>query len=239
MYLFKNYIKKKIKRFQGSKNVLKMNFYYHKILGEKNIGEIGLDFSQKENKQKIIQDTINRKKYLSYLEIGCFRDELFKNIECKKKVGVDPLSGGTIRKTSDEFFSTNKDYFDFIFIDGLHYYSQVKKDIFNSVKFLNRNGVIMLHDCLPNSVYDQAIPRCQYYWNGDVWKAIVETRTLDYLDTYTCYADAGIGIILKRTNNSKLNLDLKDFSKLKFKDYYQNFKSFMNIVESTELKNLF
>jgi hypothetical protein len=216
-----------------------MNFYYHKILGEKNIGEIGLDFSQKENKQKIIQDTINRKKYLSYLEIGCFRDELFKNIECKKKVGVDPLSGGTIRKTSDEFFSTNKDYFDFIFIDGLHYYSQVKKDIFNSVKFLNRNGVIMLHDCLPNSVYDQAIPRCQYYWNGDVWKAIVETRTLDYLDTYTCYADAGIGIILKRTNNSKLNLDLKDFSKLKFKDYYQNFKSFMNIVESTELKNLF
>ena len=30
---------------------------------------------------------------------------------------------------------------------------------------------------LPSNVYEQAIPRCQYKWNGDVWKAIVEFRT--------------------------------------------------------------
>ena len=40
-------------------------------------------------------------------------------------------------------------------------------------------------------------------WNGTVWKAIVEFRTKEELDTYTCYADQGIGIILKRKNRNK------------------------------------
>ena len=97
----------------------------------------------------------------------------------------------------------------------------------------------MLHDCLPNNFYEQAVPRCQDIWNGDVWKAVVESRTHEYLDTYTCYADYGIGIILKRKNRSRLIIDKKDFSKLRFIDYYNNFKQFMNIVEFNELNNLF
>ena len=234
-----NYLRNKFIRLQGSKNILKLNHLYYNYFGEKNIGEIGLDFSKKPDRIKVVQETINRKKYRSYLEIGCFRDELFGNIKCEKKVGVDPYLGGTIRKTSNEFFSTNKENFDLIFIDGLHRYHQVKKDILNSLKILNSDGVIMLHDCLPNNVYDQAIPRCKYTWNGDVWKAIVEARTFEYLDTYTCYADCGIGVILKRKNRSKLNIQKKNFFKLTFYDYYNNFKLFMNLVEFDELKNIF
>ena len=137
MYLLKKYLRNKIIRLKGSKNILKINFLYHKYFGEKNIGEVGLDFTDKPNRLKIVQDIINRKKYKSYLEIGCFRDELFKNINCEKKVGVDPYSGGTIRMTSDEFFLQNKFNFDCIFIDGLHIYKQVKKDIENSLHILN------------------------------------------------------------------------------------------------------
>ena len=125
---------------------------------------------------------------------------MFSKIICKKKVGVDPVSGGTIRKTSDEFFSINNDRFDCIFIDGLHYYHQVRKDILNSLETLNENGIILLHDCLPNNHYEQAVPRCQMTWNGDVWKAIVECRTKETIDTYTCNADFGIGVILKEKN---------------------------------------
>ena len=99
--------------------------------------------------------------------------------------------------------------------------------------------MIFVHDCLPNNVFDQAIPRCKYNWNGDVWKAIVEFRTLDHLDTYTCYADMGIGIILKNTNKKKLKIDVNDFSKLKFADYFKNYKEYMNIVEYEELEHLF
>ena len=239
MFKIKNTIQKKILRLKGSKNILKLNFFFHKYFGEKDIGEIGFNFSNKPDKKEIVQDTINRKKYKSYLEIGCFDNDLFNHVNCRKKVGVDPYSGGTLRKTSDDFFLENEEIFDCIFIDGLHYYQQVKKDITNSIKSLNQNGVIFVHDCLPNNVYDQAVPRCKYIWNGDVWKAIVELRTFDYVNTYTCYADLGIGVILKNKNKNKLKLDNIDFSKLKFSDYFNNYKEYMNIVEYEELEKIF
>ena len=156
-----------------------------------------------------------------------------------KKNWCRPLFGRKNQKNKWWFFLKSKETFDCIFIDGLHSYNQVKKDIVNSLKSLNQNGVIFIHDCLPNNILDQAIPRPKFIWNGDVWKAIVEFRTLDYVDTYTCNADMGIGIILKRKNKKKLNLDIKDFSKLKFSDYFKNFKEYMNIIEYNEMENLF
>ena len=239
MFQIKNIIQKKILRLKGSKNILKLNFFFHKYFGEKDIGEIGLNFSNKPDKKKIVQSTINRKKYKSYLEIGCFDNDLFNHVNCPKKVGVDPYSGGTIRKTGDQFFLENKENFDCIYIDGLHLYHQVKNDIYNSLNFLNKNGVILLHDCLPNTVYDQAVPRCKYNWNGDVWKAIVKVRTKKDLDVYTCYSDQGIGIIFKRDNKNLLKIDQNDFSKLKFSDYFENYKKYMNLISYKEILNIF
>jgi hypothetical protein len=233
-----NYIKKKIIRLQGSRNVLRLNYLYHKLFGEKNPGSLGLDFSNKPDRQYIIQNIIKKKNFQSYLEIGCFNNDLFDFIKCNKKVGVDPYSGGTIRKTSDDFFYSNKDQFDCIFIDGLHEYKQVKKDILNSLKILKPNGIILLHDCLPNTIYNQAMPRVMYDWNGDVWKAIVECRTNTEIDTYTCYADFGIGVIVNRKNSKKLDIECKNFSKLKFKDYYKNHNEYMNIIEYEELMKI-
>lgn len=77
------------------------------------------------------------------MEIGCFEDETFNKINIDKKVGVDPISGGNVRLTSDNFFKINKDRFDIIFIDGLHAFEQVKKDITNSLNILNKNGVLL------------------------------------------------------------------------------------------------
>ena len=57
--------------------------------------------------------------------------------------------------TSDEFFENNEIYFDCIFIDALHIYEQVRKDILNSVKFLNTHGIIIIHDCLPKKIWNQ------------------------------------------------------------------------------------
>tara|TARA_B100000900_G_scaffold398019_1_gene398972 strand:- start:3020 stop:3736 length:717 start_codon:yes stop_codon:yes gene_type:complete len=230
-----NLIKKKIDRLFSSSKILKINFFFHKYFGEKDIGNIGFYFKDKPNRFEIIQEIIFKKKYKSYLEIGCFANEVFTKIQIEKKVGVDPVSGGTIKKTSDEFFKNNKEYFDCIFIDGLHEYKQVKRDINNSIKFLNKNGIILLHDCLPNNVYDQAMPRCQYNWNGNVWKAIVECRTRNDIDVYTCYADNGIGVIFNKQNFQRLDVDIKNFSKLKFSDYFYNHKKWMNIISYEEL----
>ena len=181
---FYSYIRRKLLRFLSSRIVLKFNYFFHLLFGEKNLGNIGFDFSQKHTRKFIVQDIIDKKNYKSYLEIGCFDNELFDHVKCIRKVGIDPYTGGTIRKTSDKFFESNNENFDCIFIDGLHTYNQVKKDIYNSLKFLNPNGIILLHDCLPNNYFEQATPRCQYIWNGDVWKAIVECRTNKDLDTY-------------------------------------------------------
>ena len=230
-----NFIKKKYIRLQGSRNVLKLNYFIEKYFRDEKLGNIGFDFSNKPTRQFVVQNIINLKKFESYLEIGTFHDHLFKNIECNKKVGVDPVSGGTVRKTSDKFFENNKDKFDCIFIDGLHYYSQVKKDIENSINILNPNGVILLHDCLPNNHFEQAVPRCQITWNGDVWKAIVGCRSKENLDTYTCYADFGIGVIFNRKNKNLLKLNNQNFSKLKFKDYFFKHREFMNIIEYEDL----
>ena len=233
-----NFILKKLIRLKNSSKVLKFFYYYHYLFHDKKLGNIGFDFTKKKSRLDIVQNIIKKKNYKKYLEIGCFDNELFNYINCEKKVGVDPVSGGTIRKTSDQFFSDNNDYFDCIFIDGLHEYKQVRKDILNSLKFLNKDGIILLHDCLPNNYFEQAIPRCQWTWNGDVWKAIVESRKSKDIDVYTCYADYGIGVIIKRPNRNLLETSNKDSASLKFEDYFHNHKNLMNIIEYDKLIEL-
>ena len=59
------------------------------------------------------------------------------------------------KNTSDDFFSNNKLIFDIVYIDGLHKYYQVKKDLINALKFLDRDGIIICDD---------------YFWNLDADK---------------------------------------------------------------------
>lgn len=218
---------------------LKLNKFYNYIFGEKFYKKINYKFDNNLTRNIIINKIINKKKYNTYLEIGCDQNLLFDSVQIKKKVGVDPVSGGNIKTTSDIFFKNNKDTFDIIFIDGLHQYEQVKKDIYNSLKFLNKNGVILIHDCMPCSFIRQVPMRSSNIWNGDVWKNIVECRTLSEIDTYTIYADQGIGLILKRKNRNQLLLNIDNFKKLKFKDYYKNYKLFLNIIYFENLDDLF
>ena len=201
---------------------------YHLFFSEKFSKRINYNFDKK-TRLDLIQFIIKKKEYKKYLEIGCNQDEVFKKIDIDK-IGVDPISGGNFRGTSDAFFFFFSFKFDCIFIDGLHVYEQVIKDILNSIKFLNKNGVIILHDCLPQSIGHQRVPRSRYNWNGDVWKAIVEARTWKNFDTFTILADQGLGIIKKRNNPNVLNIENKSFKNLKFKFFYNNYKEIMRTV---------
>ena len=210
----------------------RLKFY---ILGEKFYKKLNYDWHKHSHRFDIINNIIKHKKYNSYLEIGCQADVSFKKILAPDKIGVDPMDGGTHRMTSDDFFKTNQKTFDIIFIDGLHEYSQVLRDIKNSVNILNKGGIILVHDCLPAKIWHQTIPQTHSSWNGDVWKAIVECRTLKNIDTYTCIADQGLGVVFKRHNKNKLQLNIQNFKKLKFKDYYYNNSKYMNIIGEDEL----
>ncbi len=219
--------------------LIKINYKIQKILylfyGEKFFKEKKYDWKLLPKRYEIIQKIIDLKQYQSYLEIGCDRNQSFSNIRINKKIGVDPDEGGTHKMTSDQFFALNKNKFDIIFIDGFHEYFQVNRDITNSLKYLNPEGVILLHDCLPGNIWNQITPRINTAWNGDVWKSIVSCRTKPYIDTYTLIADRGIGVIFSRKNKKQLDFDLNfDFKKLKYKDYYNNHEKFMNLVPSDE-----
>ena len=220
---------------ESRKIIYKIAIFLKSIFGEKDPGSLNFDFSNAPTRIEIVQRIIDLKNYRSYLEIGTFKDELFSKIKCEKKIGVDPFSGGNTRMTSDDFFKQNKEKFDCIFVDGLHHYDQVKKDIENSINCLNENGILLVHDCLPISISAQSIPRTEVNWNGDVWKSFVEQRTKENLDCYTIFADHGVGVILKRKNRSLLNLNIKNFKKLKFIYYYKHHQELMNIIKFNEL----
>ena len=135
---------------QKYKFVLKRLFYY--VYGEKFFKRLTYDWKNYPSRTQIIQKIINQQKYKSYLEIGCDNDENFSKIIIDKKTGIDPIKGGTLRMTSDNFFEKNIKNFDLIFLDGLHTYEQTIKDIDNSLRYLNINGVILIHDCLPTKI---------------------------------------------------------------------------------------
>ena len=229
------FISKKIQRFLSSKNMMKIFYIFHYLNGGWKSKKIEIDFSNKKKRNEIVQKIIDLKNYQTYLEIGTFRNDLFDSVRCKKKIGVDPVSGGNIRKTSDNFFKDNTKKFDLIFIDGLHHYAQVKKDIVHSLKYLNNGGIILMHDCMPRDYYYQAVPRSQINWNGDTWKAFLEIRTVKNLDAYCCYADEGIGIILKRDNKNHLNLENANFKNFEFNKYIENYKEYLNLIEYDQL----
>lgn len=187
----------------------------------------------------IINSLISKFNYDKYLEIGVYKPERnFNSINISYKVGVDPEPNAKARFccTSDEFFKTNTNSFDIIFIDGLHYSDQVYKDFENSLRFINPNGTIMFHDCNPSQRIHQEIPKKVVHWNGDCWKAWVKIRN-EYpdLESFVIDTDEGCGIIkiwnknFKKQNNVDVVLDYSDLE--------DNREQILNLVDVEWFKN--
>lgn len=192
----------------------------------------------------IINKYISKYNLNSYLEIGV-RNRLdnFDKIDCSNKLCVDPdiRAKADLIMTSDEFFKTKNDMFDIVFIDGLHEAHQVFKDIRNSLNHLNKNGIIVCHDCNPQS----AVSACDYedwykneesrrIWNGDCWKGFVKYR---FESDYNCFVideDCGCGII---NTNEKSIVNKKCFSigELVYDDLDKNRIELLGLVSSDEV----
>jgi len=164
------------------------------------------------NRCELIQYYIDKIRTESYLEIGCDRNQVFKKIRCKNKIGVDPAKGGTHRMTSDEFFKKNKKKFGVIFIDGLHHYNQVKRDVNNSLKFLEKNGYIVIHDMLPPGPEYAVVPRPTYptTWMGDVWRLGFHLKDREDVTFKLIKIDCGCGVVQKTSNNCLTLTDVDD-----------------------------
>lgn len=163
-------------------------------------------------------------KNTNYLEIGCFKDEVFNSIPLlsNQKKGVDPQQGGNIRLKSDDFFAQNKESFNVIFIDGLHHYEQVHRDVENSLKFLKKDGIILIHDMIPDSELSSRRHRDKFTsnWSGDVFRICFDLINHSKIKFKIANVDFGVGIIIKSTSYihetlKKNNTDYEFFLKNK------------------------
>lgn len=154
----------------------------------------------------IINGLIRKYGYKKYLEIGVNTPAQpgynWDNIEAEVKHGVDPNVDTTFKMTSDDFFGEIKKYkdatYDIIFIDGLHIYEQVYRDIENSLTVLKEGGSIVVHDCNPVVEVTQRRERASDAWHGDVWKAIARLRIERHdLEVTTIDTDEGCAVIRK------------------------------------------
>lgn len=182
----------------------------------------------------IINYLVERCNATSYLEIGVWNGVNLNAIRCDNKVAVDPdpLTAATIHSTSDEFFETNVNQFDVIFIDGLHEHQQVYKDITNALQCLNPGGFIVCHDMNPESEEVQRVPYSgRGIWNGDCWKALVQLRTeRNDLVVETVDTDYGCGIIYY---GSSTCLDTKGLE-LSYENFDKNRRSWVNLISPEE-----
>jgi len=195
----------------------------------------------------IINHFISKYNFINYLEIGVFNGECIEAVIAEHKDGVDPGSEGVVHPkvnypiTSDEFFDLIKDHdvkYDIIFIDGLHHSDQVIKDITNSLKHTTDNGVIVMHDCNPPTQAHAQVPRNgQREWNGDTYKAFLQSRINNpQHEHFVVNDDWGVGVILK--NQSDFPITKEDLQEgIDSWDYFdQNRKKLLNLITPDEFK---
>jgi len=185
-----------------------------------------------------------------YLEIGIEYGYTFSKTHFLNKIGVDPDpkndnieygQGEIIKQTSDNYFETNTNIFDVIFIDGMHHCENVLRDFNNSVKVLNENGIICIDDIIPLNYNEQLkIPVNHYYensilkygeeWTGDVWKFVYHLLKFykDKLKFYYYYNINYRGIIIiKLLEKFKVivsNDELNEYI------YFDNFNDYINLL---------
>ncbi|QEC77634.1 class I SAM-dependent methyltransferase [Mucilaginibacter ginsenosidivorax] len=221
----------------------------------------------------MIQDCIDvlkkKKKKVNYFEVGVQTGFCFFKIKADRKIAVDPhfiikakkkikayiknlsnFNNKFFELTSDDFFEQKRDYIkkiggiDVIFIDGLHLYEQVVKDIENSLKYLNKGGLILVHDCNPLSepaavrayTSEEAAamvgshPQWINQWNGDVWKAIVKLRSeRKDLDIRVINSDHGVGIIRLGQPEKAFSFKDGEMDGLTYSDLDKNRETFLNL----------
>lgn len=201
-----------------------------------------------------ILSTKSEKTY--YLEIGVRNpNDNYNHINAGQKYSVDPgieykENPVDFKMTSDEFYElllANKILssdirFDLIFIDGLHLADQVDRDIMNSLKFIKRDGFIVLHDCNPptewhaRETYNYFHTPASGFWNGTTWKAFVKWRFNPLVNSCCVDSDWGLGIISKEAPIGSCAKGSNQF--FEFKDFMEHREEYLNLISFDGFRKL-
>lgn len=190
----------------------------------------------------------------TYLEVGIRVGESFQFAGKKTlAIGIDPAyelkypynaNSILVKDTSDNFFSNskylkifNKNPIDLAFIDGMHLFEFAFRDFINIEKYSSKDGVIVIHDCVPRDKRTASRDRTTKFWTGDVWKVvkILEKYRPDLKINILDASPSGLVII------SKLNPDNNVLSK-KYDEIVEEFMPKTYTIEnhiSTESEKKF
>jgi hypothetical protein len=160
-----------------------------------------------------------------YLEIGCADNALFDAVMARRKIGVDPRQGGTHRMTSDAFFAANDgERFDVVFVDGLHLYDQVRRDLDGALSVLNRGGWIAFHDMLPRDWLEEHVPQIRTRgWTGDGWKLAFELLASPDVEFRLMAIDHGVLVVKPLTAKPRIPDLSATLAAERFDYLYRNF----------------
>lgn len=196
----------------------------------------------------------SRNEKTSYLEIGV-RDpnDNYNHVIADEKYSVDPgleyeHNPVDFKMTSDRFYEllssdrilSSKIKFDVIFIDGLHLAEQVNRDIINSLKFVQDDGFIVLHDCNPPTEW-HARESFRYfqtpakgYWNGTTWKAFLKWRFNPSVNSCCIDSDWGVGVLSKEHPIGSCIEETNHF--FEFQDLAKHRSTYLNLVSFEDFK---
>lgn len=192
-----------------------------------------------KNHTQLLNWLIERNSLTSYLEIGVqSAKNNFNKINVENKWGVDPDPDDATRdldrihlKTSDEYFDAVDEKVCLIFIDGLHHADQVKRDFENSLRCLNDNGFIVIHDTCPANEEGTFVPRETRRWWGDVYKFAMSLCRYAGIKFVTLDMDEGCTIVWKDATVT----DYDPICGSTWQDYQKNKAIWLNIVPVEEL----
>ncbi len=201
-----------------------------------------------------------------YLEIGVDHGDTFMPLNATRKVAVDPKFNFKFENrsdrersvefhevTSDVYFAErvrNGDVFDVIFLDGLHVAEQTIRDLLNAIMFVDRRGVIIVDDVVPESYHaslasvSELVQVREYLarhdgrlladqaWMGDVYKVPFFIQTFMQQFSYATIQENHGQTVLWR--ESRPPQDIKPFSlegvgRLEFKDFVGQ-RSMLNVT---------
>ena len=213
------------------------------------------------NRLKAIVLLMKQKGLRKYLEIGVFNGHILFKIKSTFKIAVDPdfafdnarkigkiflnpynLFNKYFEKKSDDFFAEDAakaigaNKIDISLIDGMHEYGFALRDIENVLRYLSDDGVIIVHDCNPQTkeaagTWEEwlAVKRAGS-WNGDVWKAILHLRCKRKdVNVFVLDCDHGLGVITKSKPENTLNFLQQDIEKMTYEDFDKNRSQYLNL----------
>ena len=151
--------------------------------------------------------------------------------------------------TSDAFFrgpGRRLGPFSVVFVDGLHTAEQSHRDVLNALSVLEDGGLVIVHDCNPESVAAAAptlaearsLPGHLHHWNGDVFRTIVRLRTRRDLRVVVVDVDQGVGIVARRANDAPLDLTEDEIDALTYADLAANRRHLLGLVPPTDLDDV-